>query len=101
MYVTEQPIAPVRRYPSKNIVDPPRILPGVRQFNSGALGILDIPGVDDLNKFIKKAEQVIDNAPAAMKAIPGIQRNTEFIQQAVPIVIGAVLVLAVAIVMNK
>lgn len=62
---------------------------------------LNIPGVGDLDAFLAKAQKVIDSAPAAMAAVPGIQKNTEFIQAAIPPIVGAILLLVIVIVVNK
>jgi hypothetical protein len=71
---------------------------GSRSLGNRSLG--SILG-SDIDAFIKKAQSVVDSAPAAMAAIPGIQKNTDFIKAAIPPLLGAILLLTIAIVVTN
>ena len=68
---------------------------GVRGLRGPLAGSpLDIPTTDDINTLIHKLEKL----PDAIAAIPGIQANTTYIQQSIPVIVGAVLILAIAVI---
>lgn len=57
--------------------------------------------VTDLQDLLKKVDQITNELPAALAAIPKLQENSDTITAAVPILIVSLLLLTVAIVANK